>query len=66
MKKFEYKIFSFHSLAKDEIDSKTLRQLNELGEQGWELVSVAPAKKYSVFDDPEYLLTAFFKREVIR
>ncbi len=64
MQKFEYKTLSFHNLTNDEIDKCVVKNLNELGEHGWELVSVVPAKNYQHFDDPEYLLTAFFKKEI--
>ena len=64
MQKFEYKSFSFHNLTNDAIDNKVIKDLNKLGEQGWELISVVPAKCYRHFNDPEYLLTAFFKREI--
>jgi hypothetical protein len=41
MKKFEYKIISVRMTNK-----KSERELNELGEQGWELVSVNESYLY--------------------
>lgn len=55
---------SFHNLTNNEIDKSVVKEMNSLGLQGWELVSVAPARCQRQFDDPEYLLTAFFKREI--
>lgn len=64
MQKFEYRTLSFHNLTDEGIDQNVVKKLNKLGEQGWELISVVPAKNYQHFDDPEYLLTAFFKKEI--
>jgi len=55
MQKFEYKTLSFHNLTNEEIDQSVVKKLNKLGEQGWELISVVPAKNYHHFDDPDYL-----------
>lgn len=47
----------------DQIDRSVVYKMNKLGGEGWELVCVSPAKQLRQFDNPEYLLTAFFKRE---
>ena len=64
MQKFEYRNIWIYNLTDEEIDQGVVKKLNKLGEQGWELISVVPAKNYRHFDDPEYLLTTFFKKEI--
>lgn len=64
MKKFEYTTYSFSYLNDNEFKSGDIKELNKLGAQGWEVVSVAPAKQFVQTDDPEYLLVAFLKREL--
>lgn len=57
MAKFEYKTIDFPTPACSGMEA----QLNKLGKEGWELVSVCPK------DISEYgltLITAFLKREI--
>ena len=51
MQKFEYSTLSFHNLTDEEIDQSVVEKLNKLGEQGWELISVVPAKKLYADND---------------
>lgn len=57
MAKFEYKTLDFPTPACSGMET----QMNKLGKEGWELVSVCPK------DISEYgltIITAFFKREI--
>ena len=57
MAKFEYKIVDFPTPACTGMDA----QLNKLGKEGWELVSICPT------NTSEYglsVITAFLKREI--
>ena len=57
MKKFEYKTESFGTPACTGME----KQLNKLGKEGWELVSVCPSDSYG---NGLCMITAFLKREI--
>ena len=60
MKKFEYK--SVDCSLPSGVEGM-VKELNRLGKEGWELVSVSPS------DSSEYglsILTAFLKREIVK
>ena len=52
MKKFEYREINFSMLTKPHYQSLDVARLNELGNEGWELVSIVSGQ-------------CIFKREVI-
>jgi len=55
MKKWEYKIVCVNSLKFGTLD-RLLKRLDELGDEGWELVSTTESSSFDTY-------TSFLKRE---
>lgn len=63
MKKFEYKSYTFAYMEADSIVESDIKELNKLGTQGWEVITIAPVKLWKQVDRPENL-AAILKREI--
>ena len=59
MKKFEYKVACVYGCDDDSVES----ELNKMGEQGWELVSLQIDKVYNLDNSTTKSIQAVYKRE---